>query len=747
MARKGNQQKNGVDRHGLSHKKGVSGGVLPGMKGHVKGEPVKVLPREELANGDRPSGISQTACDASSSGDDHNNEQRSEKISRKEKQGVAAKHDLEESLSFESNLGDGSMNSEASIQEEENGTLPRSNQGQQSIKSRLSCILDSLHVKSVVEKVELADNVIIRRLRLSVFSIFTAVTEWLIRQTPLFVSLRTNMYKACQNVRTKVVQAYPVVLKWLMHFGNIMLLLLVFWLDCALRGIDSFVRMGTTSFFSVIWCSVFSVISMIGMLKFLAVLGLAALIGFFLGLMLAILVVAIIGVVTLWFYGSFWTTAFFIILGGLAFMLSHERVALLITTVYSVYCAWQYVGWVGLLLAFNLAFISSDVLIHFLKKNIDQQSRSNPFEQRAGMHGQPGFSDEPTHASSSENGPGPSADRNAGIPSTSGVDSDVVTSEDEVVRLLNCSDHYSALGLTRYQNIDVSILKREYKKKAMLVHPDKNMGNEKAAEAFKKLQNAYEILMDSLKRKAYDDELRREEILSVFRRFHDASRKNGRHGFFPSGFARSDADGEDPFGDSRRIACKRCGGFHVWIHTKKQKSRARWCQDCQDFHQAKDGDGWVEQSSQPFLFGLLQKVDAPSAYVCAGSRIYNATEWYICQGMRCPANTHKPSFHVNTNLMSKHNSSKGTSSGQRGGRVPTPNIEETMTEEEFFEWLQNAVQAGAFDNFSGTAAESPSPKSGNGMKNPSSSSGGGSGSGSGGGSSSSKRKKKGKKQW
>lgn len=86
----------------------------------------------------------------------------------------------------------------------------------------------------------------------------------------------------------------------------------------------------------------------------------------------------------------------------------------------------------------------------------------------------------------------------------------------------------------------------------MLVHPDKNMGNEKAVEAFKKLQNAYEvslyillilkikignlyltfmvimisqILMDSLKRKAYDDELRREEILNVFNRFHNAPRK------------------------------------------------------------------------------------------------------------------------------------------------------------------------------------------------------------------------------
>lgn len=92
--------------------------------------------------------------------------------------------------------------------------------------------------------------------------------------------------------------------------------------------------------------------------------------------------------------------------------------------------------------------------------------------------------------------------------------------------------------------------------------------------------------------------------------------------------------------------------------------------------------------------------------------------------------------------MSKNNSGKGTSSGQRGGRMPAPNIEETMTEEEFFEWLQNAVQAGAFDNFSGTATESPSPKSGNGMKSPSSSGGGASASGS-----SSKRKKKGKKQW
>lgn len=726
MARKGNQQKNGIN-----HRKGGSGGVLPGMKGHEGGQ-VKVFPAEELANGGH--GVSQKACEGCSAGDDNNNERKSERFSRKDK------HDLEESSSFGSNSENGSENVEIPKQGHRN--FRRRNQTQQSIKSRLSHLVEGLQLRVLVENSELADHPAIRRLRLSVLSIFTAVTEWLIRQKPLFVSIRTTVLEAYANFRTKFKHAYPIVLTWLMHFGSIILLLSVFWLDCAVRGFDSFIRMGTTSFFSVIWCSIFSVISMIGMLKFLVVLGLAALIGFFVGFVIAALVVAIIGVVMLWFYGSFWTTAFIIILGGLAFMLRHERVALLITTVYSVYCAWLYVGWLRLFLAFNLAFISSDVLIYFLKKNIDQQSRSNPFEQRAGMNSQPGFgNDESIPSSSSENGPGPSADRNAGVPSTSGADSDV-TSEDEVVRLLHCFDHYSALGLTRYQDIDVSVLKREYRKKAMLVHPDKNMGNEKAVEAFKKLQNAYEILNDSLKRKAYDDELRREEILNVFNRFQNAPRRNSRHGFFSSGFGHSDADGEDPFGESRRIACKRCGGFHLWIHTKKQKSRARWCQDCQDFHQAKDGDGWVEQSSQPFLFGLIQKVDTPSAYVCADSKIFDATEWYICQGMRCPANTHKPSFHVNTSIMSKQNPGKGTSSStQRGGRVPTPpnmptpNFEETMTEEEFVEWLQNAVQSGAFDNFNGgTATESPSPKSANGMKNP------GTGVGSG-----SKRKKKGKK--
>lgn len=259
MARKGNQQKNG-----LNHRKGVSGGVLPGMKGHEGGQ-AKVFPGEELANGDR--GLSQKVCETSSAGDEDNSERKSEKFSRKDKQGMSAKHDLEESLFF----GNGSVKAEVPTQEV-NQTLPRSNQAQQSMKSRLNHLLEGLQLRSMIENAELADHVIIRRLRLLAFSIFTAVNEWLTKQKPLFVSIRTIVLEACANFRTKFKQVYPVVLTWLMHFGNIILLLSLFWLDCAFRGMDSFVRMGTTSFFSVIWCSIFSVVSMIGMLKFMVVL-------------------------------------------------------------------------------------------------------------------------------------------------------------------------------------------------------------------------------------------------------------------------------------------------------------------------------------------------------------------------------------------------------------------------------------------------------------------------------------------
>lgn len=116
-----------------------------------------------------------------------------------------------------------------------------------------------------------------------------------------------------------------------------------------------------------------------------------------------------------------------------------------------------------MLMGFNLSFISSDALVYFLKNNIDEQ-RSKPFQGTEGVQGDRNFSNGEAHFQCSDIGSGQSTDRSAGVASTSGADSEI-TSEDEVVRLLNCTDHYSALGLSRYQQVDVSVLKREYRKK------------------------------------------------------------------------------------------------------------------------------------------------------------------------------------------------------------------------------------------------------------------------------------------
>jgi len=108
-------------------------------------------------------------------------------------------------------------------------------------------------------------------------------------------------------------------------------------------------------------------------------------------------------------------------------------------------------------------------------------------------------------------------------------------------------------------------------------------------------------------------------------------------------------------------------------------------------------------------------------------------EFLFFQGMRCPANTHKATFHVNAS-MAKQSSGKGSTSAQRGGKAPSGvNMDGGLNEEEFFEWFQNAVNSGMFETAFGAQGGPTSPGSGSNAKSSSSSS--------------SRKKKKGKKQW
>lgn len=67
-------------------------------------------------------------------------------------------------------------------------------------------------------------------------------------------------------------------------------------------------------------------------------------------------------------------------------------------------------------------------------------------------------------------------------------------------------DHYAILGVTA--NATLAEIKTAYRKMASQLHPDKNASSDAPAK-FRKVQEAYEILSEVDKRKAYDENRRR----------------------------------------------------------------------------------------------------------------------------------------------------------------------------------------------------------------------------------------------
>ncbi len=64
-------------------------------------------------------------------------------------------------------------------------------------------------------------------------------------------------------------------------------------------------------------------------------------------------------------------------------------------------------------------------------------------------------------------------------------------------------DYYDVLGVSRSASKEE--LKKAYRKLAMKYHPDRNPDDAQAAEKFKELSEAYEILSDDNKKQAYDN--------------------------------------------------------------------------------------------------------------------------------------------------------------------------------------------------------------------------------------------------
>ncbi|MFL4987062.1 MAG: DnaJ domain-containing protein, partial [Microvirga sp.] len=84
-------------------------------------------------------------------------------------------------------------------------------------------------------------------------------------------------------------------------------------------------------------------------------------------------------------------------------------------------------------------------------------------------------------------------------------------------------DYYAALGVP--QDADASAIKKAYRQLARDLHPDKNPGNTEAANRFKEVSEAYDVLSDPKRRGEYDEA----------RRLFGAGAGRGFPGGFPGG--------------------------------------------------------------------------------------------------------------------------------------------------------------------------------------------------------------------
>lgn len=176
---------------------------------------------------------------------------------------------------------------------------------------------------------------------------------------------------------------------------------------------------------------------------------------------------------------------------GYLFSLNHARLVVLIATVYAMYCVKARLGWLGVFLSVNLAFLSNDVLNCLLQWCDNLSEKPQPEETKkheetiieedySGEFEYPSVpvEEEETERKVHENKSSaePTAPTTTVVNSVREISSVKIvkletSSDDEMKRILKSLNHYEALGFPRHKKIDAAVLKKEYRKKVCPCKP------------------------------------------------------------------------------------------------------------------------------------------------------------------------------------------------------------------------------------------------------------------------------------
>jgi len=183
------------------------------------------------------------------------------------------------------------------------------------------------------------------------------------------------------------------------------------------------------------------------------------------------------------------------------------------------------------------------------------------------------------------------------------------TAKEAILHLLSCENndnHYKTLLVDETASQDE--IRKNYKRFALLVHPDKCLSND-AEKATKILNAAQDVLGNPIERQEYD----RQKVLPE-------ESANYKPNFI------------------QRFPCKKCGREHLIIKVERIPESGRYCGKCDNYHKANPGDVWIERSL------WIKKL-----YLCVGNtyfrpEIYRFESWERCHSEQFdnyPANSHR----------------------------------------------------------------------------------------------------------